>query len=349
MISYKFRDSKIARCAKVLTKTDRHKIIIVVTIQVAMGVLDLLGIALIGVLGALAVSGVESRQPGNRVQSVLKLFHMTHSSLQNQAAVLGAMAASVLIIRTLLSVFFTKRILFFLSRRGAAISKSLISKLLSRPLLEIQSRSSHETLFAVTAGVSSITIGVIGTSVALLSDVSLLLIMSAGLVAVDPILALFTFSIFSIIGYALYRLLDKKVGNLGIQEAEINIRSNSKILEVLNSYRESVVRNTRSYYSNLIGSLRLELSEIQAELSFVPYVSKYIIESSIVLGAFLIGSFQFLRNDATHAIATLSVFIAAGSRIAPAILRVQGAALTIRGRLGRTHLKIDRLVRSLFF
>jgi len=330
----KFRDSRISRCIKVLDKSDRRKVVVVIFIQVAMGVLDLTGVALIGILGALAVSGVESKQPGNRVQSILKIINISHSTLQTQAAILGALAVTVLMIRTVLSVFFTKRILFFLSRRGANLSKTLITKLLARPLMEIQSRSSIETLFAVTTGVGSITIGVIGTIVTLLSDISLLLIMSVGLFVVDPLLATLTFIIFSIVGFILYRQLDKRVGNLGNLEAEKNIQSNHKILEVLGTYREAVVRDTRGYYSNLIGHLRLELSDIQAEMSFMPYISKYVIESSIVMGAFLMGGFQFLRNDATHAIATLSVFIAAGTRIAPAILRVQGAALTIRGSIG---------------
>jgi ATP-binding cassette subfamily C protein len=216
----KFRDSRISRCIKVLDKSDRRKVVVVIFIQIAMGVLDLTGVALIGILGALAVSGVESKQPGNRVQSILKIINISHSTLQTQAAILGALAVTVLMIRTVLSVFFTKRILFFLSRRGANLSKTLITKLLARPLMEIQSRSSIETLFAVTTGVGSITIGVIGTIVTLLSDISLLLIMSVGLFVVDPLLATLTFIIFSIVGFILYRQLDKRVGNLGNLEAE---------------------------------------------------------------------------------------------------------------------------------
>jgi ABC-type multidrug transport system fused ATPase/permease subunit len=69
-------------------------------------------------------------------------------------------------------------------------------------------------------------------------------------------------------------------------------------------------------------------------MNFMPYVSKYVIETAIVVGALLIGAVQFMLQDATHAVGTLAIFLAAGSRIAPAVLRVQQASILIRTSLG---------------
>ena len=101
----RWRKTTIGRSARVLSRSDRRKTIAVAILQIGLGALDLLGVAAIGVLGALAVSGVESRQPGNRVNAVLKLLHLSNSSFQTQAAIVGASAAFLLIGRTLLSVF----------------------------------------------------------------------------------------------------------------------------------------------------------------------------------------------------------------------------------------------------
>jgi ABC-type multidrug transport system fused ATPase/permease subunit len=73
----------------------------------------------------------------------------------------------------------------------------------------------------------------------------------------------------------------------------------------------------------------------------MPYVSKYVIETTVVLGAVLIGSAQFILKDATHAVATLAIFLAAGSRIAPAVLRVQQGSIMIRGSLGQATPTLD--------
>ena len=111
--------------------------------------------------------------------------------------------------------------------------------------------------------------------------------------------------------------------------------SNEKIVEVFSSYRESVVRNRRYYYAREIGKIRFALADVAAETAFMPYVSKYVIETAVVLGAVLIGALQFILQDATHAVATLAIFLAAGTRIAPAVLRVQQGSIQIRGSLGQ--------------
>ena len=192
---------------RVLSRADQKKLVAVAILQVGMSALDLLGVIAIGLLGAISVTGLQSQQPGNRVSSALRFLHIFDSSFQEQATILGLSAVFLLVGRTILSIFFTRRILFFLSRRGAKISANLISRLLAQPLPTVQARTTQETLYAVTTGVTLITLQVLATSVVLVSDFSLLLVMAIGLFAVDPSTAIGTFFVFSLLGYFLYRLL----------------------------------------------------------------------------------------------------------------------------------------------
>ena len=306
-----------------------------------MAVLDLLGVIAIGLLGALSVTGLQSEAPGDRVSAALRFLHISNTTFQTQALVIAVAAVVLLVGRTILSIFFTRRVLFFLSRRGAKISATLISRLLSQPLLVVQARTTQETLFAVTRGVEIITLQILATAVVLASDISLLLLMLIGLLAVNPVTAIGTFIIFSIIGFLLYQMMHVRAGRLGTQSSVLNIKSNEKIVEVFASYRESVVRNRRDYYAREIGKKRFALADNLAEINFMPYVSKYVIETTVVLGAVLIGAAQFVLEDATHAVATLAIFLAAGSRIAPAVLRVQQGSIMIRGSLGEASPTLD--------
>ena len=138
----KFNSSDYRKTFKVLTSADKKKIPLVIAIQVFFGLLDLIGVALIGVIGALAVTGVEAKAPGNRVGKVLSVLNIESLNLQAQATILGVMAASVLVIKTLLSILVIRKTLHFLSNRGAQLSSKLIANLLSQPLLSIQQRSS---------------------------------------------------------------------------------------------------------------------------------------------------------------------------------------------------------------
>lgn len=331
----------IRRSMRVLSRSDQRKVIAVTCLQICMSFLDLLGVVAIGLLGALSVTGLQSQNPGDKVSSALRFMQISHSTFQTQVIIIGTGAVFLLVGRTILSIFFTRRTLFFLARRGAKISSDLIARLLSQPFLTVQAKTTQESLYAVTKGVELIVLAVLAPTIILISDFALLLVMAIGLFAVDPITAIGTFSIFLLIGYLLYRFMHVRVTTLGIQNSKFSIVSNEKIVEVFSSYRESIVRNRRDYYAREIGKLRFALANVSAESAFMPYVSKYVIETAIILGALLISGAQFILQDTTQAVATLAIFLAAGTRIAPAILRVQQGSILIQGSLGQAAPTLD--------
>jgi ABC-type multidrug transport system fused ATPase/permease subunit len=336
-----FSNSVIARSVRILSSSDRKKIIAVVAIQISFGLLDLAGVALVGILGALAITGVQARGPGDRVSIVLEFLRLDDNTLQSQATLIGLLAATLLISKTFFSVIFIRKTIFFLSRRSAAISANLTSRVLAQPLVKVQSRSMQQTLYAVSSGVNSITMNVLGTTVAIISDTSLLVILAAGLFIVDPIVALSTFIVFAAIAYILYRLMQVRAFRLGEEQRFLEIESSEKTLEVLNSYREIVVRNRRSFYSRELGRIRYKLADVIAERAFMPNISKYVIEITVVLGSLGIAALQFAVNDAARAFAVLAVFMAASTRISPAILRLQQGAVSIRSSVGSAGPTLD--------
>lgn len=308
-IKHKLGRTTVMRSLKVLPKSDRPKIIFVILLQAGLGFIDLIGVAAIGVLGALSVTGVQSQQPGNRVSSILQMLGISEMSFQAQVAILGLGAAFIFVFRTILSILITRKILFFLSRRGAALSSKLVGQLLSQSLIKVQSRSTQESVYALTTGVSAITLSILGVMVTIIADSSLLILMLLALLIVDPIIALTSVLFFASLGLALYRSMHVKAHRLGFENSKLAIQGNTKIIEVLESYRELVVRNRRDYYAREIGSIQRKLADVLAEVQFMPNVSKYVIESGMVVGAVVIAGVQFALQDASHATAALSVFL----------------------------------------
>jgi len=153
--------------------------------------------------------------------------------------------------------------------------------------------------------------------------------------------AIATLLVFFLVGLLLYKFMHVHAENLGAQNSKMEIKSNEKIVEAFNSYRESVVRNRRDYYAKEIGHLRYSVANTSAEMGFLPYVSKYVIESTVLVGAVLIGATQFILHDVSSAIATLAIFLVAGSRIAPAVLRLQQGTVLIKTALGTASPTLD--------
>ncbi len=228
-----------------------------------------------------------------------------------------------------------------MSRRGAVISARLVSKLLQQPITKLQSRSMQETLYTVTTGVDAITMGILSTSIQLTADASLLILLSVGLFIVDPAVAFSTLFLFAGAALVLHKSLSVRARRLGVEEAALGILNSSKTLEVLNSYRELVVRNRRGYYAQELGNIRLKQANNRAESAIMPNISKYVLELTLVIGSLVISAIQFKLHSAAHAVAVLSVFIVTSSRIAPAVLRMQQGLLRLKNNLGAAERTLD--------
>ena len=196
-------------------------------------------------------------------------------------------------------------------------------------------------LNALTSGVQSITVGVVGTLISLTADLSLTVVLSLGLFIVDPLISIISLLFFVIVALIMYRLTHVRARRLGDQNLQFGVKSNEKILEVISSYRESVVRNRRGYYAREIGELRYKLANTVAEISFLPAVSKYVIETSAILVAILVAGSQFVLHDASRAVATLAIFMVAITRIAPAVLRFQQSAIGIKSSLAQAESALE--------
>lgn len=335
-----------SRYSTLLSRRDKKKLLVILILQILVSFLDVLGIALIGVVGALTVTGIQSSKPAGRISDFIEFVNLGDSSFQNQVAFIGLAAASILLFRTFISIYFIRKTLYFFSLRSALLSSQLISKLLSQNLLKVQEKSSQETLFATTYGTSSLMVGVFANAVNFVVDLALLIILLSVLLIVDSIIALCTVFLLGSLTAILYKKLNKRAGKLGRLDSELSIESNTNILEVLSTYRESIVRNRRHYYVEKISQTRLRLASTQAEVNFMPNISKYVVETAVILGSILVASLQFLNKDAQQSFGTLSIFLGAATRLAPTLLRLQQGMLFIRNNIGaatNTILLIDSL------
>ena len=327
------KTKNIYRILYLINKRDRFLLGVQALIQVLLNIFDLIGVALIGIVGALSVNGISSQAPGTRVSSFLRIIKLENFTLQQQVGILGTLAVLLLVTKTFVSLLLMKKTLYFLTRKSAEVSKLSVQKLLNLPLLEIQKFSIQDVIYNVTTGVNSLMISTLGLSFALVADFSLFFILLCAMVVINPAIAITAGLFFSVIVVTLYRLMHKKAEELGRIDRVYTIDENEKLLEVLSSYRESTIKNRRPYYASYIGDIQEKKSRAQADQTLMPNISKYVVESSLLLGTLLITAFQFVIQDAIHAIATLSIFMAAGSRLAPAALRIQQGMIQIKSRI----------------
>jgi len=331
----------VHRSLLILGKRDRQKSAVVVLIYLFMGIMDVAAVFVLGLVGSLSVSGVSTGRPGDRVKSILDLLGISNLNLQNQVAVLGGIAAAALIFKSFISLYLSQRTLLFLSRRAALISQILVLRVLGQQILKVRERTIQEMIFALTSGVQSVALGIIGSAMLLIADIFLILAFSISLFVVDTLVAVMSLILFSTVGILLYRIMHNKASELGEEATRLNIVSNDKIAEVVSCYRELLVKNRRSFYAEKIGGLRFEIAEASAKVGFMGLLSKYVMEITLVVGGLLIGAAQFVTQPASRAVAVLAIFLVSSARIGPAVLRVQTGLVMMRANIGSAKPTLD--------
>lgn len=322
---------------KLLPKSAQKRLIQASVAGLLLGLLDLFGVALIGVLGSLAVNGIRGSEQGDRVSIVLRIFHIENLDLRIQVALVAITALLLLLVRTGASVYLTRKTLHYLGRQGAGISANLFSKFMNSDLSVRNRRTSQETIFGLTTGITTSVLNIVGSLVTIFSDISLALILIIAVTVINPLTGLLTVFIFGGLAVFLFFVMKRKMTYLGFQEIDRAVKSHSTILGALNLFHEIHVRNLESNFTTKVFAERKKLAEISAERLFLPNISKYVFESALLVGTVVISAAQFITQDAPRAVAVMAVFLVAGSRIAPAMLRAQQASITIKSSLAGLH------------
>jgi ABC-type multidrug transport system fused ATPase/permease subunit len=317
-----------------LSSRDRRLFVVSVLLQMATSALDILGVLMTGIVGALGVTVIQSGPPPAQIQTLADWLGLEGSNSQELVVIFACGAAIALLLKSLVSGLLTRRILVFLANRQAIVSARLTKELLSRPITFIQRRSSQETAYALIQGAGAATMQVLGQVAVALSEIALLVALSVTLFFLDPLITVASVAFFALIAFALQRALGNWAHRIGSAAAEAEIGSLHAIQEALTSYREVTVTDRRSHYVNKIQELRWAAAKVAADGQLMGLIPKWLFESALVIGGFALAAVLFATKDATAAVGTLALFLAASSRVMPSLLRLQGATLALRGVAG---------------
>ncbi len=319
---------------RLLNPRDRRLLGLSAIIQVGTSVLDLVGVLLIGLVGALAVTTIQSQPPPSTVTTLAQALGLGDLSSQQLVLAFSAAAAVVLLTKSVVSSYLTRRVFIFLANRQALVSARLTRELLSRPLVFIQRRSSQETAYALIQGAGLATVQILGQTVIIITEAALLVVLATALMIFNPIITIVGVAFFGAVAIVLQATTGGWAARTGSKVASADILSLNAVQEAISAYREISVTHRRALYVDRIQGLRWQAAQLSAGLQFVGLLPKYIFEAALVVGGFALAGFLFATQDSVAAVSTLALFLAAGSRVMPSLLRLQTGALNLRGAAG---------------
>ena len=326
--------STLKQGLNLLSSTDRKKFFIGASAQTFIGLLDIAAVALIGAVGYLTVSGFGIGSSSNKINSVLDILGIADYSIKTQTAILAISAAVLFVLKTVLSSYITHKMLYFLANKATLASNILAKKYFSRNSYDILHSNKSDSIYALSEGIDLLTTKSLTIFVTIISDAFLLLLMMVGLLIADPKLSFGTVIFFGLVA-RLVHIKQSSISKIhGLEIARIRNEIHDRLFEIHENFRELLIRGAKNEYLVEISQLRKNQSKTVAGMAFLNVQSKYIMEISIIVGGLTLSALQFITKDSGHAIAMLTIFIAAGSRIVPALLRLQNSIVQINNVSG---------------
>ena len=265
--------SDMQKALRILTTEDKRKMYLVVGLNVVLGFVDLIGVAAVGVIGALAVAGFGASVTSPRIQEVLSFLGLGDLSFQAQVAILGTAAGSAFVLRTIASIYINRRIMFFFSRKGASIAIDLYAKVLGQSLTGLRKRTSQEYAYLFGEGVTNLTVGTLATAATITSDLILLIILITGVLVVDFTSGLTLFVAFGLLALILNKITSRRARNIGKKDANLSTKTYAAMYESILGFKELYAGSLLGASIGNFQKLKNEHSEILAQIQFLPILS----------------------------------------------------------------------------
>lgn len=329
-----FLSSPIIRAFKngqaLLDARDKKLLILGLFVQFLLSILDLFGIGLVGVIATIAVSIVRGSETPMIIDNVMRIVGIEDLSKYNQVIILSISTLILFVAKTFFSALLLRRLLYFLANRDLIASNNLLRIFFSRGMSAISEKTTQEGIFSLTNGVTSAVTRFFSQIFILASEITLLFIIFSGLLFVNYRVSVLSLIYFGVVFSLLHRYQANAIALNAEKIVNASMTQNSQVQNLIESFREIFVLGRFSFFFDKYSNIRSEVTRRQAQSLFLSQISRYVFELALIIGAFVLAGTQFLLHSALVATATLTVFLAAGIRILPSILRIQTGVAALK-------------------
>ena len=318
----------------------KKKLGLLIGFQILTSVLDLIALYLLGTLASVGIFYIQN-QSAAFPSSLTTILNLDGATFDTQFVSISTLIIVIFIMKTFLAILGNRKILIFLGNRAASASSSMVSKLLASKPDYILRKKSQELLYSVTLGIDNLILNYVAAACVLLTEALFLVVIIGGVVALSPSAGLIALIVFGLSTLFISRLTSRSSKLLSEKSSRLGVQYNERLLETLSVYRELLLRNDLDKVSSETQAVRSLTLRMRAQLIFLPTLSKYLFEFSLVIGGALVGLSQILFQDSNGAIASVVIFVAASTRILPSLIRAQNSFLTMKQSEGFAQVTLD--------
>jgi ABC-type multidrug transport system fused ATPase/permease subunit len=317
----------LVRALGFLTVRERLAFSGLVFARMLTGVLDVVGILLIGFIAG----GLATRANVGASGEPVTLLGIEVPFLEASALfAIVCVVLAVFLVKAILAILLTRILTYFVSGIETRAAIEITGQILRGPLLSLKNKSTSQVQYGVTSSSTYAFTGLLNNVATLATESFLLVVIVSTLIAVNPMAALFTALYFASF-VALLQLVIARTLRLASQEAVTGtLDTMSRIADATSALREIQIMGRHDFFTGSIAEARRRISRSGAEMTFLAALPRYVVETALILGVVLLLGQQLLDGELASGLTTIGVFLTGGVRLMASLLPLQSALANIK-------------------
>ncbi len=316
----------IKRTLETMPRAERRRFNVLLVARSATAVFDVIGVLLIGLIGATATGALDSGSAG----PVVLGFDVLSVADPENLLPLTMITLGFFVTKAILAVWLTRVHTKFVARVESRTATDLTERILHSSLSQLEAWTRSELTYSITYSLNAAFTRLLTHYATLVTEGFLLISIAAVLLVISPVTMAIVVVYFAALGFVIQAFIGGRQQRAGIEFADSTVKSTDAMTESITAYREIFTLGRQARFVQNFGNTRRDMAESAGAIQFVMALPRYIVEIALLVGAVaLIGS-QLAANDPATAASMLGVFLTAGVRIMASLLPLQRAAGGIR-------------------
>jgi len=320
----------VLRSYSTLSKSQKFRLIAFVAVQALSGLLDLLGIIAFGLVASLATSIYLNLPQGRIGTFVVSRINFYDLSIENLITVLISLILIFFITKTLLALYFSKKMFHFLAKIQNDLSKELFARVLNSDFTWFDRQSHSNIAQIITRGSTSAITIQIGNAALLISDFALIAFFLSLLFILNTYVALFFFAYIFVVFVILNLLIGRSLSRIHANLVNLEVEFQTNLRQSFRLFREIRISGRQKYFSKDLEKTTNAQALYSAKDAWIQQIPKYALEIALIFGAVLLILAAKLLGAAQESIPVLSVYLIGATRIFPTLLRIQSSFISLK-------------------
>jgi ATP-binding cassette, subfamily B, bacterial PglK len=299
-----------------LTAKEKPFFLVRVAARLALNGLDVVAVALMGLLGAITATGLSGQN--------LEIFgYQIPSPTATNVIVLVALVAFLFVLKGGIGIIFQRWTAIFLAGVEIKNSVKITRYLFSGSVQRVKKYSRPEITFLVERSTNATFSGVLGSMTTLAIEGTLFISIFVLFILVDWVAALAIAAYFAVLVYILQTVTAARYVSSGKDIMKASVNASGAILEMVDGFREIAVLSKQDFFLTRFIEAKKLSARTGVTLQILKSVPRYIAETGLIVGALGFTIWQLSQGTLAEGLFALGIFLSGSFRMMGAILPLQ--------------------------